>query len=107
VGQVLANLVSNAVKFSPPGGAIVVAVERVAGALRFGVRDSGPGIAEADRERVFEPFVQLDGGATRARGGTGLGLAICKGLVEAHGGRMGVEGVPGGGSLFWFELPTI
>jgi signal transduction histidine kinase len=104
--QVLTNLIANAIKFSPAGGPIEIAVAHARRRLRFTVADRGPGIAPADRERIFEPFVQLDGGATRARGGAGLGLAICRGLVEAHGGTIGVEPGVAGGSVFWFELPV-
>ncbi|MGH2426990.1 MAG: sensor histidine kinase, partial [bacterium] len=69
------------------------------------VTDTGPGIAEADHERIFEEFQQADGTLTKAKSGTGLGLAIAKRIVESHGGRMWVESHVGEGSAFWFTLP--
>lgn len=105
VHQVLLNLVGNAVAFGPPGpGAVVdVAAGRVGGAWRLTVSDAGPGIPPEDRERVFHPFAQL---APRGRGGgTGLGLAIAERAVARHGGTIGVEHRPTGGSTFWFTLP--
>jgi signal transduction histidine kinase len=105
--QVLLNLVSNAVKFTDAGYVMLRAGRRPGpdGAVRFEVVDSGIGIAREDTELLFQPFSQVDGSDTRAHGGTGLGLAICKQLVEAMGGRIGVESSPGAGSTFWFEVP--
>ncbi|MFN3432635.1 MAG: ATP-binding protein, partial [Candidatus Sericytochromatia bacterium] len=108
--QVLINLVGNAIKFTPDGGAIRVSarVDEGDGArpcLRVAVIDTGIGISPADQARLFQPFTQLDDSNTRAVGGTGLGLSIAKALVEAHGGRIGVESEPGRGSTFWFTLP--
>src|SRR5208282_5908155 len=74
-------------------------------AVPFTVRNPGPGISAPDRARLFTRFQQLDGSDGRSRGGTGLGLAICKAIVEQHGGRIGVDSEPGGGTTFWFELP--
>ena len=105
IAQVLANLVGNAVKYTPAGGAIAVRVERNgAGVLRFTVRDHGSGIPAGDLPRVFERFwhERRNSGLS----GTGLGLAIAKGIVEAHGGAIGVESEVGRGSTFWFTLPT-
>jgi signal transduction histidine kinase len=94
---VIQNLVLNAVKFSPGSGPV-----RVHGHdHRVQVSDSGPGIPVEDRERVFEPMVRLD----KKLAGTGLGLATCHRIVVAHGGRIGVEETPGGGTTVWFELP--
>ena len=105
--QVLLNLMSNAVKFTDAGYVVVRAGRRPGpdAAVRFEVVDSGIGIAPDDKDLLFQPFSQVDGSDTRAHGGTGLGLAICKQLVEAMGGRIGVESSPGSGSTFWFEVP--
>jgi signal transduction histidine kinase len=105
VGQVLTNLLANALKFTPPGGRIALAVRREDGHVRCEVADTGPGIAEADLSRLFKRFSQLDEGVRR-RAGTGLGLSISKALVEAHGGQIGVVSTPGQGSTFWFTLPA-
>ena len=101
--QVLSNLVGNAVRFTPPGGLVTVRARPGAGAVAFSVADTGPGIAEEDRVRVFEPFWR---GRHAGPGGLGLGLAIARGLVEAHGGVLSVSAAPGGGSVFEFTLPA-
>lgn len=103
--QVLTNLVANAIKFTAAGGSVTVAAMKTASGLRCEVRDTGVGIEPEDQLRLFQRFEQLDMGVTRKSGGTGLGLSICKALVEAHGGRIGVESTVGEGSTFWFELP--
>jgi len=104
--QVLANLLSNAVKFTERGrieiSAELISQTRDESRLRFRVRDTGIGIPEGDRERLFETFTQADDSNTRKYGGTGLGLAIAKQLVELLSGEIGVESDPGGGSCFWF-----
>lgn len=102
--QVLANLIGNAVKFTPPGGRIVVRAEPGDGAVRFSVSDTGPGIPDDEHAFIFERFWQ--GRRVTGRHGSGLGLAIAKGIVEAHGGRIWVESVPGSGSTFSFTLPA-
>lgn len=102
--QVLANLVNNALRFTPAGGSIRLEAERVDEGVRFWVRDTGIGIPEEHLPRIFERFYKVD--AARQKGGTGLGLAIVKHIVEAHGGRVGVESRVGEGSAFWFLLPT-
>lgn len=105
VVQVLANLLDNALKFTPPGGTIGVRVHEVAGHVRTEVTDTGDGLHPDDVERVFERYEQLDAGLERRHGGLGLGLAISRGIVERHGGAMGVASEPGHGSTFWFDLP--
>ena len=111
VEQVLTNLIGNALKHGRAGGVIRVssrAIEAVAAVDRrfveVVVSDDGPGIAEQDRERIFEPYVRA-GDGSRA-GGLGLGLAICKRIVEAHGGTILMTDAPGGGSRFSFTLPA-
>ena len=91
VEQVLTNLVSNAIKFSPEGAPIEVEAHVDGELLYVSVRDYGEGIREEDLPRLFRKFSQLDSKSTRKAGGTGLGLAICKGIVEAHGGRIGAN----------------
>jgi len=105
VGQVVSNLVSNALKFTGPGGKVDVSLSLDGTRAMVQVRDTGIGIAAADLDRVFERFRQLDMSTTRRAGGAGLGLTICKEIVEAHGGQIGVMSEIGKGSLFWFTLP--
>jgi signal transduction histidine kinase len=112
IGQVLINLLANAIKFTPSGGHIRVEARHEPGpllgapqTLRCSVTDTGIGIAEEDQAQLFQRFRQLAGGV-RQEAGTGLGLHIAKALVEAHGGGIGVESRPGEGSTFWFTLPV-
>jgi signal transduction histidine kinase len=105
IRQVIFNLISNAVKFTPAGGAIEVDSSRVNGEVRVAVSDMGPGIAPQDRERIFDEFQQAEAGLDQ-REGTGLGLAVSRRLVELHGGRIWVESEPGNGSTFVFTLPV-
>jgi len=104
--QIVTNLVSNAVKFSPAGSEVAVSVERRPGGVRVAVADRGPGIPEEFRSRIFEKFSQADSSDTRQKGGTGLGLAITKSLAESMGGRIGFE-TSGAGTVFWTEWPEI
>ena len=101
--QVLANLLGNAVKFTPRGGRILVAAERQEGVLSLSVSDTGPGIPGEDLLRVFERFWQGNAGDRR---GTGLGLYISRSIVEAHGGRIWAESAAGQGSTFHVRLPA-
>ena len=105
VRQVISNLLTNAVKFAPPGGTVDVGVSRVDGEVRVSVSDNGPGIAPEDQRRIFEEFQQAAAGKEQ-REGTGLGLALSKRLVELHDGRIWVESEPGKGSRFVFTLPV-
>ncbi|MDB5100787.1 MAG: histidine kinase [Cyanobacteria bacterium RYN_339] len=105
LGQVVLNLVGNALKFTPAGGRVCVSAARMEGGLRVEVTDTGMGIEAAHLPRLFEKFYQVDTGNRRAYGGAGLGLAISKALIEAHGGTLGVTSWPSAGSTFWFTLP--
>jgi len=105
IDQLLSNLIENAVRFSPPGGEIVVSVAPWRANVQVRVTDHGPGIAPRDRQRVFEPFA-TGGSMPDARTGSGLGLAIARAIVLAHGGRIWIEGTPGGGTAVVFELPV-
>lgn len=104
--QVLGNLLGNAIKFTPPGGSVALRAEsgEAADAVRFLVSDSGPGIAAEEVPALFDPYWQGKRGRPR---GSGLGLAIAKAIVEAHGGRIGVESSPGAGSVFAFTVPIV
>jgi signal transduction histidine kinase len=105
--QVLANLLSNAAKFSPPQGSVGVGVERRNARACLWVRDRGPGIPEEFRPRVFSRFAQADASTTRQKGGTGLGLSICKALVERMGGSISFETEIGHGTTFFVDLPLL
>jgi GAF domain-containing protein len=104
ISQVLLNLVGNAIKFTDVGE-VRVSAAASDGQLVVSVKDTGPGIAPAEQERIFEEFQQVDASSTRAKGGTGLGLAIAQHIVELHGGRIRVDSTPGAGSTFTFSLP--
>jgi signal transduction histidine kinase len=106
VDQILYNLLSNAMKFTPEEGKVDVVLRRLDGYVEVSVRDTGVGVAEADRERIFLEFVQADSSYSRAQQGTGLGLAVTKRLVELHGGQIRCESVPGSGSTFVFSVPV-
>jgi len=104
--QVLTNLLSNAVKYSPTSGTVHVSGERRDDVVRVSVRDTGPGIPENFRTRIFERFSQADASATREKGGTGLGLYIARRFIEQMQGRIGFDSEPGKGATFWVELPA-
>jgi PAS domain S-box-containing protein len=105
LAQVLSNLISNAVKFSPPDADVELSIQRMDRGLRVSVRDYGPGIAPEFRARLFMRFAQGDASSTRKSGGTGLGLAISKAIVEKMKGQIDYDPAPGGGSIFHFGLP--
>jgi signal transduction histidine kinase len=100
--QVFSNLLGNAIKFTPQGGQVVIAVERQGKAVRFSVSDSGPGIASEHLPHLFDRFWKHE---TAGKKGTGLGLFISKGIIDAHGGRLWAESAPGHGATFYFTLP--
>jgi CheY-like chemotaxis protein len=105
--QVLNNLLSNAAKFSPQGADVLVRLIPRETDVRVEVRDSGPGISEQFKERIFEKFAQADASSTRRFDGTGLGLSISRGLIEAMGGVIGFSSGPAQGSIFFFELARL
>lgn len=104
--QVVVNLLSNASKFSPSGAWVEVYVQPLQGCWRVSVTDSGHGIPENFRERIFQRFAQADASDRRQKGGTGLGLNICKSIVQAHHGRIDFVSEPGRGCTFYFDLPA-
>lgn len=103
--QVVTNLLSNALKFTPAGGAITISVRNQEEFVLISITDTGPGIPAEEQQRIFEKFYQIDSSATRSAKGSGLGLAIVKTIVELHGGRVWVESVVGAGSTFRVALP--
>lgn len=107
IRQVLINLITNAIKFSKPGSPVHLEIERCAtDGLAFIIKDSGIGIADSDIERIFEPFVQADTGASRRHGGIGLGLAIARRLARLHDGDVTLESMPAEGTTARFSLPA-
>jgi signal transduction histidine kinase len=107
IHQVFDNLLGNAVKFSPAGSRIVVSLDAEGDFARVTVRDEGPGLCEADKNRLFDGFQKLNPRPTGGEKSTGLGLIIARKMVEAHGGKLTVESAPGKGSIFGFMLPLI
>ncbi len=103
--EVLVNLVENAIKYSPKGGQVEISARTTSDEVIVSVTDEGIGVAEQDRDRLFERFSRLDSRLVRQMKGTGLGLFICKSIVEAHGGRIWAEQALGSGSRFSFSLP--
>lgn len=106
VQQMLINLVSNAIKFTPDGGDVVVGAKRIGSRLHFWVRDTGIGIAEEDFANLGKPFMQIQNDYTRRFEGTGLGLSLVKGLVALHEGTMSIESMPGEGTTVTISLPV-
>ncbi len=105
--QVFSNFLSNAIKFSPQGGEVSIAVHQLGGRVRVAVSDQGPGIPPEFHKHIFQKFSQADSSDTRQKGGTGLGLAISKELIEHMGGRIGFDSVAGQGATFYIELPIL
>jgi two-component system sensor histidine kinase/response regulator len=105
--QAIDNLISNAVKYSPPGSAVEVSLQRSLSGWRICVKDQGPGILPEDRPRLFEAFSRLSAEPTGGEKSTGLGLAIARWVVEAHGGQIGVDSEAGQGATFWIYLPEV
>jgi signal transduction histidine kinase/DNA-binding response OmpR family regulator/ligand-binding sensor domain-containing protein len=105
MSRVLGNLLSNALKFTPAGGSIDFTMDVDADRVLVAVADTGPGVPEKWRERIFDRFSQVGSEMTRSREGAGLGLAVCREIVRLHGGRLGVEPNPGGGARFFVDLP--
>ena len=103
--QVLLNLVGNAIKFTD-AGEVCISADAKNGSFVVSVSDTGPGIPDEERERIFDKFHQVDSTSTKTKGGTGLGLAIAKEIIEMHGGRISVESIVGRGSTFRMELPV-
>jgi PAS domain S-box-containing protein len=104
--QVLANLLENAVKYSPDGGVVELRIDRKETGVRFSVRDEGLGIPSSEHDRIFDKFYRLDPHLTRGVGGTGLGLYICRELVRRLGGRISLASETGRGSTFFVDLPV-
>ena len=106
LGQVLVNLILNASKFGAPGMAIEVSISSGARGVRVAVADRGPGVPPGHAPRLFEPYYRAPHAADSGKEGVGLGLSIVKSIVEAHGGRVGVDSRRGGGASFWFVIPS-
>lgn len=105
IKQLLHNLMSNAAKFTPPGGTVTISLDEEASAARIVVQDTGKGVPEDQLEKIFERFYQVDASNTREHGGSGLGLAICKNIVDWHDGKIWVENVKDSGAKFVVLLP--
>jgi PAS domain S-box-containing protein len=105
--QSLGHLLSNALKFSPRGTTVEVSVVRHKTGIRVAVTDQGPGIPDAFRDRLFQPFSQAESADSGIRGGAGLGLSIAKAIIQQHAGTIGYESIPGRGACFFFDLPEL
>jgi two-component system sensor histidine kinase/response regulator len=106
LGQAVDNLISNAVKYSPPGSTVKVNVQQTEEGWRVSVQDQGPGLTAEDRQHLFQNFARLSARPTGDEKSVGLGLAITRRVIEAHGGKIGVDSEPGQGANFWFTLPA-
>jgi signal transduction histidine kinase len=106
LGQILRNLIANAIRHTPPGGEVVLSAAASPDGVELVVRDTGQGIAAEHLPHVFERFYRADASRARTTGGAGIGLAVVKQLVEAHQGRVDVHSTPGQGSTFRFTLPA-
>jgi two-component system phosphate regulon sensor histidine kinase PhoR len=105
--QVLVNLLSNAIKYSPDKTEITLSVGLNKGWARVAVADQGPGVPTRHQAKLFHRFEQYGTENSNSQHGARLGLSVVKAIVEAHGGQVGVESRPGGGSIFWFTLPIV
>ncbi|GBF34989.1 osmosensitive K+ channel histidine kinase KdpD [Desulfocucumis palustris] len=105
--QVIINLVDNALRFTPPGGAVNAIIDRTGSQIRISVKDSGSGIPEREQPLVWDRFYKSDPSRSRGQSGSGLGLAIVRGIVELHGGQVGVQSRPDEGATFWFTVPAV
>jgi signal transduction histidine kinase len=103
--QILFNLISNAIKFSPNGAMVTIEGKYIDKSIQIAVIDTGIGISKEDQDKLFHPFVQIDSSASRQFEGTGLGLSLVKRFVEMHGGKVWVESEPGKGATFTFTIP--
>jgi two-component Ni(II)/redox sensor kinase NrsS len=107
LNRLLANLLSNAIQHSPPGGVVRVELDRQGSELRVSVSDQGPGIPQDEQERIFKRFYRSDASRSRQSGGTGLGLAIAQAIARRHRGRITLKSIPGAGSTFRLQLPAL
>jgi signal transduction histidine kinase len=113
ITQVLTNLVTNALKFSPPGSPVDIIAAKIRGRresdhgdlIQISVKDRGIGIPEDEKQRIFDQFIQVQQGSSRSFQGAGLGLFICRSFVELHGGKIWVDSTIGEGSTFHFTIP--
>ncbi len=105
IARLIFNLLENGIKFSPKSGRVELQVSKDKDSVLTSVSDSGPGIPEGCRDRIFDKFFQVEARELGCSRSSGLGLAMCKMAVEIHHGRIGVESRPGAGARFWFTLP--
>ncbi|MBP1694728.1 MAG: two-component sensor histidine kinase [Chloroflexi bacterium] len=105
--QILGNLLSNALRYTPDGGKIILRMSRVNGAVQISISDNGPGIPEQELPHIFERFYRADRSRSRSEGGSGLGLTIARQLAEAHGGSLTAANAPDGGAVFTLSLPDV
>ena len=104
IGQVIDNLISNAIKFSESGTTIIISLKEQEGKLIFSVKDEGPGISDEDQAKLFQHFQKLSARPTAGESSSGLGLAISKKMIQAHDGCLNVTSQLGFGTTFWFEI---